>query len=858
MTDTPGPAGKLRFRTRNYKHEVKFSPQAPHYIGHYTDDVWRILCEQVARRGFTGLVLYPAVHPFEFILDYKGFPAAASQPARLRTAVRKALNRGLGIAHEFGLTTFMQHYVTHFTRPMAERLGISTTGRLANIEHPEIVRYQRYCYREVFRQCPDLDGLYFNFESAPNACDQMVRTAIVDFNRMRRKPIAVFRLWGANQPDAVRAMIEAYRGRSIVAHKISDTNDGYYLPVADSRATEWKRLLPGVEFMFLVGPCHNCGTNHCGQLWGDYDFVQQMLRDAEAKGADSISFHSLLELLSPYVNAPEIFSDEEVSLARANALHLEAVADYFHGRHRGRRGRAAVLAEGGQVSGQAGRCLLDAVEASSQIILLSYQQFCYGSSFEGYLNPGRYSHIQDPFYYCPATGLNDQATRLSWKPAPAEASWLRKRLDTRVTDEGMLQHIIDYVDPAKPAAARSPRRIAAMLTGSIARSRSALRRYYRAAGRRGDKRLAGAVEANAVLGEFVRHEILAAIELYGVYFARSKRAIVSRLRRGLAELEAMRRALRADKPALASIRRALLFDRFDPQREIDLVGRVLRAVEPADLPMSPCRHYLASRRQYNEIRRLLRPDRFHGPESIACATRQLKGAAAEADEALASLDRPRYRNLAGNVRHWKEFLARELARTRLPAASVGARPGAHQPMAWDHCFRAGEHFAEDFLGLFRKLPLQPASTLSFRVWRTARELVVAMREQDVDVRPRRRQWDRYRGSGSDSFVERIHVDVEGAGRAHQMLIVWPMGRGVSAGKRPHVKARTEFASDATGYEVTVHLPFALLGRRPKAGDVWGFNLTANPSIERNRAFTWAPQYDVPRGNPRLFGRLRFD
>jgi uroporphyrinogen decarboxylase len=37
---------------------------------------------------------------------------------------------------------------------------------------------------------------------------------------------------------------------------------------------EWHKAIPGVEFMYLVGPCHNCGTNLCDHLWADYDYVQ--------------------------------------------------------------------------------------------------------------------------------------------------------------------------------------------------------------------------------------------------------------------------------------------------------------------------------------------------------------------------------------------------------------------------------------------------------------------------------------------------------------------------------------------------------------------------------------------------------
>ena len=849
---------RLRFKTRNYKHEIGLDGGRKRSILDYTDEVWETLCREIAAHGFTGLVLYTAYHPFEYILDYSGFPEAATQPARRRKAVREALNRGLRVAHKHGLLTFMQHYITHFTEPLARHLGIPTTGRLANIDHPEIIRYQRWCYREIFRQCPDLDGLYFNFESANNAYDQLLRTSVVEFNRMKRKPIAVYRLWGANDPAGVKALVRAYRGKSIIGHKISDSNDTYYLPVADSRATEWKRHLPDTEFMFLVGPCHNCGTNLCQEMWGDYDFVHEMLRDAEAKGADAISFHTITEFFAPDVRSKGVFSDEELALARYNVLHLDAVVDYVHGRRKSPRERAARLAGRTGVGARAGRHLYDAVTASSQLILLAYQQFCSGSALDGFLNPGRFSHIQDPFYYYPATELNHQATRLMWQLVRGDSSWLKKRLDSVVAPDGLLQYVIDAVDPSKPAAVQDPKKMAALLKKNVDASFAALARYRKSAGKRQADKLATYVRRNAAVGEFVRHEILAALPLYGIYFARTKGAVVSRLRKGLAEFEAMRRALPTNKVELARVNRALLMDRFETARPIGLLKEVLHEVERTDFPMRAFRDWLASRREYNEIRRTMRALRCHNRQSVAHAARRLEAAVVKAKASLSALDAPRHRKLAGNVRAWIEFLDRELARTKPPKTVCTKRPGSWLPLFWDQAFRAGEDFAEDFLGFFKPLPLEPPSTLSLRVWRTSKELVVAMREQGVDVKQRKRQWKKYRGSGSDSFVEKIYVDVEGRGKARRVFIVWPAGESVSSGKQPNVNAKTSFTTDAASYTVTARLPWKLIGRRPKKGDVWRFNVTANPSIERNREFTWSPQYDAGAGSPALFGKLRFE
>ena len=70
--------------------------------------------------------------------------------------------------------------------------------------------------------------------------------------------------------------------------------------------------------------------------------------------------------------------------------------------------------------------------------------------------------------------------------------------------------------------------------------------------------------------------------------------------------------------------------------------------------------------------------------------------------------------------------------------------------------------------------------------------------------------------------------------------------------------KTEYVEGKDGYEVTACFPYKMLGRKPKKGDVWRFNLTANPAVKRNHCVTWAMQYDAGCGNPALFGKMRFE
>jgi hypothetical protein len=851
-------AQNLRFRTRNYKHEITLSPNAArHGILSYTKEVWEKLCQQIVSNQFNGLVLYAGYHPFEFILDYKGFPDAASQPEAHRTAVRTALNRGLAIAHQYGLRTFMQHYVNHFTQELADAHKIMTTGRLASIDHPVVERYCRYCYQEIFRQVPDLDGLYFNFESAASASKHVLATAIPACNGMKRKPIFFFRLWGFTDIEGMRTMMRTYKGRVILGHKIADTSDTYYVPVADSRVMEWKkRLGKKIEWAFLIGPCHNCGTNLCQQLWGDYDYVQAVLADAQKKGADSFSFNSVHEFFSPDAGKCKAFSDEERTLARTNRMHLQAVIDYVNGSSRPRPERAALLAKRVGVKPAAGPALLDAVEASSQLVLLAYQQFFNTSAYDGYINPGRYSQIQDPFYYYTPSDMNDQHRSLMWRNY--RSAWVDKTLPATVAPKNRFQRILDYVDPSKKKAECNPQVISDLLGQNISKSNRALAKYRKAAGKAPAARLEPLLEANSRLGEYIRREIRAAIELYSIYFATDKAAVVAALKKGLAELKHLPPLVADPKhPSVKSMRRALMDD-MNPATEIRLTEEALRLIENAEFPMDAYRAYLDSRRAYREIHRVLRPFRIHDEAVIANSVRQLKASIAKAQESLnmlkAAAGVDRYIQC---VERWLHFVQNELARTTPPAIACPSSPGGpFQRLQHDDCFRFGENFLEDFCGFFKAYDYTRSAGQFFHAWHNDKELIVTFRERGIDPAQRKAQWEKYKNSGSDCFVTRVFLDPENKGQNSEMFIIWPGGSSVSHGKQPGAQAEIEFSTDTTCWQVTVAIPFKEIGKTPRKGDVWGLNVSANPEIARNCAYTWASQYDAL--NPRLFGKIRFE
>ena len=850
---------KIRFRTRNYKHEIKLSTGPGKTVVNYADETWHALCQQIVAHQFNGLLLYSAYHPFEFILDYKEFPKAASQPAAERTAIREALNRGLAIAHQYGLKTLMQHYVGHFTQELADAYDIPTTGRLASIEHPEVDRYIRYCYREMFKQVPDLDGMYFNFESTPDATRHVLETAVPEFNRMKKKPIMTLRLWGYVDMDGLGEIMDAYKGPFMVSHKVSDTNDTYYLPAADRRILEWKKKYPNLEWLYCMGPCHNCGTNLCQQVWGDYDFAYDLIADAERLGADSMGFHTIFDFFSSNLPDPKgAFPQIEKDMTRFNRMHLEAVVDYFNYRRKSPAEQAAKLAEVAGLNAQAGRDLQKAVVLSSQQVLLIYQQFCHTSAMDGFLNQGRYTFIQEPYMFFPATAHNNQATRLPWSLGWTNTPWVDKTIDTKVCPDNFLQRVIDYVDPSKPKAIRHPKRIADLLDQYADQSLAAWQAFAKNAPKDLAARFKGHLEQNAALGRYIAHELRAAIALYSIYFAKSKAAIVSALKTGLAELKAMVPTVADPSSTRYKImHRVTMLDALKPQMLVKEVQETLAAIESNDFPIAALTAFIESHRLYNENRRIIRPFRKVNQKVLDLVRRNIDHATARAQESLTALDIRKHEALVENVKSWIWFLQNEKART-LPPKTVVSTELAAQPLPLQHddCFQMGRLFTNDFLSFFTKIDYMLPAPITFRAWHTANELVVQVREQGVCYAHREDRWKRWRRSGSDCFVFRVYLDPTNKGKSSDLYTIWPMGEGVSCGRRPNLPAKVDFSHDATGWQMTAHLPFKVIGRKPKKGEMWGMTVSSNPAVIRNYGYNWSPSYDSD-GNAGLFGKIRF-
>ena len=530
------------------------------------------------------------------------------------------------------------------------------------------------------------------------------------------------------------------------------------------------------------------------------------------------------------------------------------MVDYVNGFKRAPADQAALLAARSGVPAAAAKPLHKAILSSSQIVLLTFQQFWLTSAYDGFLNRGRYSLIQEPFYYYPTTELNHQARRPMWNVG-LHAAWITKTIDSIVTPENQYQYILDFVDPAKPKAKLDPGAVAKRLQKAARDAVQALRAYERAAGAEAAAKLAPFIRNNAVVAEYAAREIRAAIAMYPLFFARTRASMVAGLKKGLAELEPLAKLVaNRTSPECKMLFRVTMIE-LDPKIEIALARALLEDLQTKSFPQTALTAYVASRRNYNEIRRVIRPFRSHNQKTLEHARICLKKALACADAALAGLQAPENAEFARNVGLWRDYLIFEQQGLTPPAITCDGAGGEVSPLRHHHAFRAGEDFLEDFLGFFRPLDYKHEEQLFISVSHTPDALAVTLRENTPQAAARRASWAEQKGTGNDSYIMHVSVDVENQGRESARFIVWPEGSSVSLGSRVHLPVRTDFKADDSHWETTVWLPYKLLGRKPRKGEVWGLNVTSSPYIRGSRSYTWAPQYDCD--NPKLYGKVKF-
>ena len=456
---------RLRFNHRNYKFELPMRMQGHRSIANHTEEFWMGLCRELVRRHFNGVVFYIGMDPFQAFLDFDRFAEFSSVPSRSRRAFRDRFNMILGVCRRFGLETIVQQYITHIPGKAGAACGLpfsapqDRSSVFSDFKHPRVYAFLRYAYARLFDLCPGIDRLLLNFESAPVSSEFLHEVLVPALSRLDRPPALFFRLWYMTNPRVLCDVIERYPGHCMVGHKIMDTMDAYNYPAADPRIVEWREWFQrrglDVEWNYLMGPCHNCGSNISRRAWSDPEFVHVLLRRALQLGADGINFHTVRELLAnEYPSAP-VIDDEERAWASLNRPHLDGMVDFVRGRAFSEPRTVARAAERFGIDARRAGPVHRMLRDSSRAQLLPLLQFPL-TTHEGYAVDARRQLSQHPLFHPPANVLLNHQER-----EDPHMYWCFVNRTRRAGSypENM-QTLIDYVDPEQPTLRQHPAALA--------------------------------------------------------------------------------------------------------------------------------------------------------------------------------------------------------------------------------------------------------------------------------------------------------------------------------------------------------------------------------------------------------------
>jgi len=189
----------------------------------------------------------------------------------------------------------------------------------------------------------------------------------------------------------------------------------------------------------------------------------------------------------------------------------------------------------------------------------------------------------------------------------------------------------------------------------------------------------------------------------------------------------------------------------------------------------------------------------------------------------------------------------------------------------DNCFGYGSFAWTDFLSFFEALPYDKGLRLFATVSRTAREIIVQVREENVNMPALLARWKACRGHPDQTGFVRLFFDTERDTRRLQMWCIFPRGTHVVyremlvlgrqdcnlLAARLAEGWRTTFDYDAHSWRLAMKIRLDRLGKPLGPGTVWGFNIAANTHIKRNHAVAWCKGYEVGPGNPVRMGKIIF-
>ena len=866
---------KPRFKSRLYGFEANLGGGCHRHdpVAHTDEAFWVGYCKSLASRHFNGLVFYSNPHPFESFLDYGEYADISAQTREWRARTLKALKTACGVARDYGVKTFLHHSATHVPPALAVRHNLTAANRVrapffAGVDHPAIEEYTRYAYRRTFELLPELTGLYVGFDSTPNAADFVRRCLYPEAARALRTPEIIFDLWRFTSIPEMVDLVRGYPGTVRLAHSIMDHSRAYYWPAADRRIRDWKNALPDTEFIYTLGPCDEACIVESREIWSDPEFIAATLADAQRKGADSISFRSLHELMDD-IEHDRISGPRQASHRNLKRGHLDAVVEYVRrgrvigGDHVSRLGRRL------DVDPQEAKRVYDVLREASRITPLMFQQFMVTGVPEGRLASERSSFYADPFLWPPMTDVNRQRQL----PPDLGATWL----NTEARSAGVpndVQSPMDYADTGKPRVPRDPFTMARLMRAHAEKAIVLTRKATGEQPRGTMQTLLDRMTVKYYWGMRAYHETRCACFLCEALFARTKPSTLKSLRSGVAELKSTLACVTGRYPATAS--EIWPMEPASTGRDLKSLKGLVDRLQAGRFPWNAFAAYARSLREYVEIRRAVRPSRVVGARETRLIKRQLDRSIEAGREASDALAGAKHAKLKANVGAWLGYLLAERQgmvppKLEVPAEGARARDAGWVQLWHDQCFRHGENLIADLAAFFAPTDFLRRDELFMRATVGYAGMVLSLKQTNIHVPEIVDFWTSIRGTVEDTYALRFFVNRKCDGVRTETFSICSEGRSclkeaVEIHGPQHSKTELarvvpggsgHFESARGWWRLDYTIPWDELGGRPEPGDEWKVNVTANPTGARNRQSAWCQGYEFLAGKTSRMGTFVF-
>lgn len=254
----------------------------------YDRNFWLSFLQELAI-GRCNMIVIWHTHPHSLLIEYEKYPEAAYFLPKRQVKNIEQFDWIVKTAKKYGIDIVIMQYNIHVSPGFAKahNLGsIKAEAGFGGTDSKLIRDYNRYCLEQLFATYPDLAGLMI--------CGELNKDAFGFINDVILPPIMEsgsesklhFRLWGQHFPDEVRKLAIKCPNRFVLWHKI--TQELISVPKADSRIEKWHKEFPDIPFCAIAGPGQAAGHRYQGRVFIDPEFVATQIKDLVKKGGTGI------------------------------------------------------------------------------------------------------------------------------------------------------------------------------------------------------------------------------------------------------------------------------------------------------------------------------------------------------------------------------------------------------------------------------------------------------------------------------------------------------------------------------------------------------------------------------------------